>query len=121
MNAVSLAQSEEGGHPDAEQTLIYQRHFWPEKEESKIWQNNKSIVQTMVAQRWQAAFCVGTPLEPDSRLPMPSYERQVAVRQDPTYLPSSDDNNNNEEDTTGKSSFKTQLSNEKACPENDQV
>ena len=68
-----------------------------------------------------AAFCVGTPLEPDSRLPMPSYEREVAVRQDPTYLPSSDDNNNNEEDTTGKSSFKTQLSNEKACPENDQV
>ena len=52
---------------------------------------------------------------------MPSYEREVAVRQDPTYLPSSDDNNNNEEATTGKSSFKTQLSNEKACPENDQV
>ena len=27
MNAVSLARSEEGGRPDAEQTLIYQRHF----------------------------------------------------------------------------------------------
>ena len=75
----------------------------------------------MVAQRWQAAFCVGTPLGPETRLPMPSYEREVAVRQDPTYLPSSDDNNNNEEATTGKSSFKTQLSNEKARPENDQV
>ena len=47
----------------------------------------------MVAHRWQAAFCVGTPLEPETRLPMPSYEREVAVRQDPNYLP--DDNNNN--------------------------
>ena len=47
----------------------------------------------MVAQRWQAAFCVGTPLGPETRLPMPSYEREVAVRQDPNYLP--DDNNNN--------------------------
>ena len=46
----------------------------------------------MVAQRWQAAFCVGTPLGPETRLPMPSYEREVAVRQDPDYLP--DDNNN---------------------------
>ena len=45
----------------------------------------------MVAQRWQAAFCVGTPLEPETRLPMPSYEREVAVREDPNYLP---DNNN---------------------------
>ena len=48
----------------------------------------------MVAQRWQAAFCVGTPLEPETRLPMPSYQREVAVRQDPNYMP--DDNNNNE-------------------------
>ena len=51
----------------------------------------------MVAQRWQAAFCVGTPLEPETRLPMPSYEREVAVRQDPNYLP--DNNNNNNEGT----------------------
>lgn len=43
MNAVSLARSEEGDRPDAEQILIYQRQFWPEKEESKISQNNKSI------------------------------------------------------------------------------
>ena len=43
MNAVSLARSEEGDRPDAEQILIYQRQFWPEKEESKICQNNKSI------------------------------------------------------------------------------
>ena len=43
MNAVSLAGSEDDGRPDAEQILIYQRQFWPEKEESKIWQNNKSI------------------------------------------------------------------------------
>ena len=54
----------------------------------------------MVAQRWQAAFCVGTPLEPETRLPMPSYEREVAVRQDPNYLPDNNNNNNNNNEGT---------------------
>ena len=56
----------------------------------------------MVAHRWQAAFCVGTPLEPETRLPMPSYEREVAVRQDPNYLPDNNNNNNNNNEGTAQ-------------------
>ena len=82
----------------------------------------------MVAQRWQAAFCVGTPLGPETRLPMPSYEREVAVRQDPNYLPDSDSNNKNISDDNDETVHaesipmieqgdeKKQLKNMQVCP-----
>ena len=74
----------------------------------------------MVAQRWQAAFCVGTPLGPETRLPMPSYEREVAVRQDPNYLP--DDNNNNEGTALEDSTPMIEEADERnQASENDQV
>ena len=31
------------------------------------------------------SLCVGTPLAPDTRLPRPSYEREVQARTDPNY------------------------------------
>ena len=80
----------------------------------------------MVAQRWQAAFCVGTPLGPETRLPMPSYEREVAVRQDPNYLPDSDSNNknisdDNDETVHAESIPMIEQGDEKKQPKNMQV